>query len=111
MRNQPATPHLCKLDAVSQSFWVTSPLGSLPGSLQMHTCGSRTPHRSDPRCGSTFLTWLACRPVFSPSSAQDGFGCEDNSLCFCCQSNLKGLQLPQDATSYELMLCGGGQVK
>lgn len=48
---------------------------------------------------------------YVPATPQDAFGCDNQSICMCCQSNLNGLKLPADGTGYELCLLTSGQVK
>jgi hypothetical protein len=67
---------------------------------------------SPAKVGDLFLLNHCCcvqQAAYVPDTFQDGFGCEDHSLCFCCRSDLNGLQLPADASGYELLLLLSGQ--
>ena len=52
------------------------------------------------RISELFLICHCCcvqNSAYVPATAQDAFGCEDNSTCFCLDTNLYGLQLPLDS--------------
>ena len=49
--------------------------------------------------------------AFIPGTFGEGFGYEEDSLCCCLQSHVKGFQLPADPSGYELCLLWSGQIK
>lgn len=66
------------------------------------------------RISDLFLICHFCcvqHSAYVPETPMDAFGCEDNSRCFCCTSNLHGFELPMDPKGYELCLFSSGQCK
>lgn len=49
--------------------------------------------------------------AYVPATAEDAFGCQDASDCFCVSSDVSALQLPLDKNGYELCLCVSGQTQ